>query len=154
MNTDREADDLVSALLLASRVLVAVTARSVASVEDAVTLTQFRALVVIDSHEHTNINRLSEELGVNTSTATRGVDQLVSKGLVDRIQNPHNRREVIVTLTAHGKQLTDAVTERRSDEIRTIVQQMPADRASVMVSALKAFGEAASEPIPDRLAEA
>src|SRR5665647_545120 len=44
--TSGGADELVSALLTASRALVGVSARSLARVEDAVTITQFRTLVV------------------------------------------------------------------------------------------------------------
>ena len=45
--TTSDADELVSALLTASRALVGVSARSLAHVEDAVTITQFRTLVVL-----------------------------------------------------------------------------------------------------------
>ena len=44
-----DVQELVTAVLTASRVLVSVSARSLAGVEDVVTVTQFRTLVVEDS---------------------------------------------------------------------------------------------------------
>jgi len=55
-------DELVSALLTASRALVGVSARSLAHVEDAVTITQFRTLVVLEGHGDTRLNQLAERL--------------------------------------------------------------------------------------------
>ena len=89
-------DELVTALLTASRVLVGVSARSLAHVEDAVTLTQFRTLVVLDSHGEINLNRLAELLDVNSSTAMRMIDRLLVADLVTRRDNPANRREVLL----------------------------------------------------------
>lgn len=43
---------MVTALLTASRLLVAVSARSLAAVEESLTLPQFRMLVVLDSRGH------------------------------------------------------------------------------------------------------
>ena len=57
-------DELVSALLTASRALVGVSARSLARVEDAVTITQFRTLVVLEGHGDTRLNQLAERLAV------------------------------------------------------------------------------------------
>ena len=58
-------DEIVTALLTASRALVGVSARSLAGVEDAVTLTQFRTLVVLQAHGPTSLNRLADRLEVS-----------------------------------------------------------------------------------------
>ena len=59
---------LVTAVLTASRVLVSVAARSLETVRNAVTLTQFRTLVVLHSRRGTNLNGLAAEVGVTAST--------------------------------------------------------------------------------------
>ena len=141
-------DDLVTAVLTASRVLVGVSARSLAGVEDSVTLTQFRTLVVLDGQEEINLNGLAARLGVNASTALRTVDRLLTAGLVTRRDNPHNRREVLLGLTPPGIRLVRRVTRRRRTEIATIVQAMPVTERTRLVAALRSFAEAADEPDP------
>src|SRR5579875_2119893 len=81
-------------LLTASRALVAVAARSLALVEDQVTLPQYRALVILASREELRPVDLAGVLGVSPSTATRMCDRLVRKGLVDRLHRDTDRREV------------------------------------------------------------
>lgn len=141
-----DADALVSGLLGASRVLVGVAARSLSEVEDVVTLTQFRSLVVLSGHGEIKLSRLAELLDVNASTAQRMVDRLEVATLVSRRTNPESRREVLLTLTAEGQRVVDAVTQRRRREITTVVRRMPAGRRAEAVAALRAFAEAADEP--------
>ena len=144
-----EAADLVTALLTASRALVGVSARTLADVEDRVTLTQFRTLVILDSHRGINLNRLAELLDVNSSTAMRMIDRLLVADLATRRDNPANRREVLLDLTPAGRRIVRQVTSRRRTEIARIVKQMPAQQRGALIAALRAFAAAAGEPEPD-----
>ena len=138
-------DDLVNALLTASRALVAVAARSLADVEENITLAQYRMLVVLGSHGDLSLQQLATELGVNPSTAMRMVDRLTAAGAVTRRDNPHDRRGVLVTLTGAGRSILRRVTRRRHAEINRIVTAMPTRRRTEMVAALRAFADAAGE---------
>ena len=139
-------DAVVAAVLTASRVLVGVSARSLAQVEESVTLTQFRTLVVLDGHGPSRLNRLAERLDVTASTALRMVDRLIAAGLVDRRENAQDRREVVIDLTADGRTLVRKVTRKRRAEIERVVRGMPVGRRRELVRALVAFAEAADEP--------
>jgi DNA-binding MarR family transcriptional regulator len=139
-------DQLVTAVLTASRVLVAVSARSLARLEETVTLAQFRMLVVLESRPDSNLNGLADELGVNSSTAMRMIDRLLSSELVTRRDNPANRREVLLALTPAGRRLVDRVTKRRRNEIAKIVTAMPERERAQLVDALHSFATAAGEP--------
>jgi DNA-binding MarR family transcriptional regulator len=134
------------ALLTASRALVGVSARSIATVENRVTLTQFRVLVVLDAHGPTRLNQLAARLDVASSTALRTVDRLVAAGLVDRRDNERDRREVVISLTPAGDDVVREVTSRRKHAIEEIAERMPVGRRQALVDALTAFAEAAEEP--------
>ena len=94
---ERAMDDIVDAVLSASRALVALSARSIAGVRD-VTLPQYRMLVVLDGGP-TNLSGLARALDVALSTALRMVDRLISAGLVARTIPPANRRETHPSIT-------------------------------------------------------
>lgn len=141
-----EVDELVTSLLTASRVLVGVSARSLAEVEDTVTVTQFRVLVVLRGHGETRLNRLADRLGVTPSTALRTVDRLIASDLVTRRENVQDRREVVIELTARGRRVVDRVTERRREAIRVIVEAMPRQQSRRLVDALSTFAAVADEP--------
>jgi DNA-binding MarR family transcriptional regulator len=142
---DQDGAAVTSALLTASRVLVAVSVRSLSAAEDQVTLPQFRLLVVLDSHGETKLVALAGLLGVNSSTALRMVDRLTAAGFVSRRPNPKSRREVLLQLTKTGQQIVDAVTARRREEISTIVAKMAVEDRAGLVTALHAFACAGGE---------
>ncbi|MET3808268.1 DNA-binding MarR family transcriptional regulator [Nakamurella sp. UYEF19] len=139
-------DDFVNALLVASRVLVGVSARSLTVVEDTITLPQFRTLVILEGHGEINLNRLAELLAVNSSTAMRMIDRLLISNLVTRRENPTNRREVLLALSGRGSTVVKKVTTRRRKDIARIVQAMPEDQRSDLIAALRSFADAADEP--------
>ena len=141
-----DADRLVTALLTASRALVGVSARSLAGVEDTVTVTQFRTLVVLSAHGPTTLVQLAGRLEVNSSTAQRQVDRLLALGLVTREENPADRREVVIDLTAAGSRIVATVTRRRRAAIVEVVATLPVGQREQLIGALQAFSDAADEP--------
>ncbi|QKW17692.1 MarR family transcriptional regulator [Kitasatospora sp. NA04385] len=144
-------EDLVTAVLTASRVLVAISARSLGEVAESLTLPQFRMLVLLHSRGAMSLSRLAEHLAVNPSTALRMLERLTAAGMVVRDTRPEDRREVRAALTDLGVRTVVEATERRREEIRRIVQAMPARQRTGLVRALRAFADAGAEPTaPDR----
>ena len=145
---------MVAAVVTASRVLVAISARSLAAVEDTLTVPQFRMLVVLDTNGTASLSRLAEQLAVNPSTAMRMVDRLTAAGMVERTADPGDRRVVRLVATEAGRQVVHKVTERRQAEISQIVAAMPEEDRDAMVQALQAFADAAGEAQVDPTAYA
>ncbi|MGA9857323.1 MAG: MarR family transcriptional regulator [Solirubrobacteraceae bacterium] len=144
-----ESDDLVDAVLGASRALVAVAARSLATVAEDVTLAQYRVLIELASRGPQRVADLAEALTVDRSTATRMCDRLVRKQLVARRRASDDRRVVRISLTAAGADLVTAVSRRRRAEIRRIVRRIPASHRPLVVEALQTFSHAAGE-VPEQ----
>ena len=140
---------MVDAVLSASRVLVAVAARSLADVAEEVTLTQYRTLVVLASRGPQNLAGLAEAVGVTPATATRMCDRLVRKDLIRRRTERDDRRQLRVALTVKGRSLVDAVTGRRRQEIARIMNEIPVEQQAVLVQALGRLASAAGE-VPEQ----
>jgi DNA-binding MarR family transcriptional regulator len=138
-------EELVEALLSASRAMVALAARSLADLDAEVTLPQYRALVVLASRGPQRVVDISTELGVNPSTGTRMCDRLVRKKLIRRYRSSSDRREVRLTLTAEGRHLVQAVTDRRRVELVRLVDSMPEKWHRPVTAALRSFADAAGE---------
>ena len=141
-------DGSTDAVLVASRALVAIAARSLAAVEDTVTLVQYRGLVLLASRGDMNVGTLANALGLHQSTATRLCDRLVGKGLVERSHPAESRREVFVALTSDGQSLVRTVNARRRTEITRIMGRMPQARRALLADAFSEFADAAGE-LPD-----
>jgi DNA-binding MarR family transcriptional regulator len=146
---DKSADSVVDAVLSASRVLVAVAARSLSDIAEEVTLTQYRTLVVLASRGPQNLVGLAEAVAVTPATATRMCDRLVKKKLIVRQSEQDDRRQVRLALTKKGLKLVGTVTDRRRREIEAILSTIALDEQTVLVQALSQFAAAAGE-VPEQ----
>jgi DNA-binding MarR family transcriptional regulator len=140
---------VLDAFVTASRVLVAMAARSLADAGEEVTLTQYRSLVVLASRGPQGVASLAEAVAVTPPTASRLVDRLVRKGLVVRRTDRHDRRQVRIALTEVGRQLIDVVTEHRRSEIAALLQTIPVKEQRSMVDGLVKLADAAGE-VPEQ----
>ena len=138
-------------VLLASRALVAVAAKSLAQVEQLVTAMQWRVLVVVSRQRQLALNELAATLGVHPSTGTRLCDQLVAKHLLARHDDPSDRRFLVLTLTPAGEQLVDRVNRERERDIESILGRLDHATRQQLVAALNDFAEAAGELTVDPL---
>ncbi|MFI2436717.1 MarR family winged helix-turn-helix transcriptional regulator [Streptomyces sp. NPDC018693] len=141
-----DVDAVTRAVLSASRLLVAVSARSLSAVEERVTLPQFRMLVVLSTRGTAKLVTLADLLQVAPSTAMRMVDRLIAAGLAERHLNPGNRRETLLQLTDEGRRTVADVTARRRAEIAAIVARLDPAQRLALVEALTAFNGAGGEP--------
>lgn len=137
--------DDVDAVMAATRVLVAVSAQSVAAVDDVVTLPQLRVLVMLASRGGLNLGSVAAGLGVHPSNATRAVERLVVAGLLDRGDDPTDRRNLVLELTGQGRALVDRVMNERRAAIAEILARMPPSRRRALVPVLRSFAAAAGE---------
>lgn len=140
---------VVDAVVGASRALVAIAARSLGVAGEEVTLPQYRALVVLASRGPQRVVDLAGSLDVTASTATRMCDRLARKGLIRRQRLTNNRRTVRITISAAGRELIVAVTQRRRREVQAIVERMSAVDREQLVTTLRTFADAAGE-VPEQ----
>jgi DNA-binding MarR family transcriptional regulator len=141
-------DVVVDAVLTASRTLVAVAEQSLGAAAEETTLAQYRALVVLASRGPQRQVDLARALGVTPPTAGRMCDRLVRKGLIRRHRARSDRREVLVSITAAGRQVVDQATARRRELIAEILGRIPARRQAAVAAAFELFAAAAGE-VPD-----
>jgi DNA-binding MarR family transcriptional regulator len=142
-------EEVVDAVLTASRVLVAIAARSLADAGEEVTLTQYRALVVLASRGPQGVAALAEAVAVTPPTASRLCDRLVRKGLVSRRTGRRDRRQVRVALTESGRRLIDTVTARRREEIATLLEALSPYEQQSVAGALHRLAASAGE-VPEQ----
>lgn len=144
--SDPVRDRLTDGVLAASKALVGVAARSLAALDDdEITLGQFRALLLVVEGRASAPGDLAELLEVHPSNATRLVDRLVVKGLVERHASIDDRRGVALGATPAGRAVVGKVLRRRRRAIEEILADLDADEAAAVADALTRFAAAAGE---------
>ena len=129
----------------ASRVLAAVIAQSIASADPSLTLPQMRVLTIVSRQGPLNLNAVAQSLGVHPSNATRTCNRLVEAGLLDRRDNPEDRRNVVLTLTPEGHALWEGVMNHRRRSIEEVVRRLTADEREQLAAGLTAFARVAEQ---------
>lgn len=76
-----------------------------------ITPTQCRALDEIGRAERTSLRELADILGLDLSTMSRTVNNLVSAGLAARETDPQDRRYLSIALTEDGQKLFNEIEE-------------------------------------------
>ena len=138
-------EEVIGAIILASRAMVAIAVRSLAGNSDEVTLPQYRTLVVLAYEGPRRLADLAEALNVSPSTATRMCDRLVRKNLVSRTRDELDRREVKLTITTAGRRIVADVIERRRAEVRDMLGAIPVPLRRQLVSSLTLLATATDE---------
>jgi DNA-binding MarR family transcriptional regulator len=143
---DGVTDTEVEAVQAACRILVAISARSIAAIDDVVDIAQCRALVVIASRGSVSLGELAGATSLHLSTTSRMCDRLVSTGLLDRADDPADRRQLTLTLTGEGRRLVREVMRRRKLGLTPLLARLPPGSRTQLVTSLRSLAEAAGEP--------
>ncbi|MET7671110.1 MarR family winged helix-turn-helix transcriptional regulator [Micromonospora luteifusca] len=97
-----------------------------------ITPSQSRALGVLGRHGEVRPGTLAEHLRIAARSATEVVDDLQTRGLVERRPDPVDRRATLVALTAEGNRVSAAIrTARRAEADRFFGHLNDADRAEL-----------------------
>jgi len=73
------------------------------------TMPQLKILFLLYGGGAASMGELAAPVGMKLSTVTGIVDRLVEQGLVERGEDPHDRRVVLGSLTEKGQQLVDGL---------------------------------------------
>ena len=100
--------------------LMAVHAPEFTSVD--LTMAQAKLLYVVTASGDLSMSEIAHRLGVTISTASGAVDHLVSVGLLSRIDDPANRRQVRVSVTAFGLETLEQLRELGTRQLRVLLE--------------------------------
>ena len=84
------------------------------------TMAQAKLLYVVTATGDLSMSEIAGRLGVTSSTASGAVDHLVSLGLLNRIDDPANRRQVQVSVTPFGRETLEQMRELNTKQLRAL----------------------------------
>lgn len=119
-----------------------------------ITMQQAKALHVIAADPGIGVTALAARLGVGLSTTSSSIDRLAEMGLIERRQDEHDRRHVMLTLTDEGRVVVDRFREVGTSILREYLPHLrPAELAGLLTGLdglLRVMGARTSgrQPIP------
>jgi DNA-binding MarR family transcriptional regulator len=114
---------------------------------------QFFMLMQIYYRKQCGISDLSDHMEITAAAASQMVEKLVQTGLLDRTEDPHDRRAKHVTLSVKGRELIESSINERFRWVDELVVNLQADEREQVGQAITILTEATQkmETMPDHL---
>ncbi|HLN63531.1 MAG TPA: MarR family transcriptional regulator [Symbiobacteriaceae bacterium] len=103
---------------------------------------QAHALQVLGEEGALPQQSLADRLGLEKSTVSRMVSDMVGRGWVDRAPNPANRREVRLSLTEAGSSMLDQILVAADSRCQAIWRRIPAEKQAQVLETLQLLARA------------
>lgn len=116
--------------------------RAQARRQQHLSLTQLRVLAFIDRSSQASLSEVADYIDVGRSSMSATIDRLVQRGLVNRTEDPQERRRVILTLTTTGSEYLHQVTEATRSQVAGILSSLPDAQLQQVMQGLALLGEA------------
>jgi DNA-binding MarR family transcriptional regulator len=106
------------------------------------TMSQAKLLYVVMAAGELSLSEIAAQLRVTASTASGAVDHLVGLGLLSRIDDPANRRQIRVSVTPLGAHTMEQLRELGTQQLRALLAVIPDADLEVVGRAIEILSDA------------
>ena len=106
---------------------------------------QFGLLMQMHHKGDCGMSEVSERFDITPAAASQLVDKLVQGGLVQRVEDPHDRRAKLLNLTDKGRELIQQGIQERYRWVDEVGSKLSADERGKVAEALTLLSEKAKE---------
>lgn len=89
------------------------------------------------------VSEIGERMGITNAAASQSIDKLVQMGLIERTEDPTDRRAKRLELAPQGRALIDKGIEARTKWVESITDALTPDQKDSIISALTLLTTAA-----------
>ena|SRR5918993_4977575 len=106
---------------------------------------QFGILMQLHYRHNCGVSDLSERFDITNAAASQLVEKLVQSGLIQREEDPNDRRAKLLNLTDKGRDLIQQGLEGRYRWVDEVAGKLTAEERAKVSEALKIMSQAAEE---------
>jgi DNA-binding MarR family transcriptional regulator len=106
---------------------------------------QFGILMQLHYRQNCGISDLSDRFDITNAAASQLVDKLVQSGLIQRQEDPHDRRAKRLNLTDKGRALIQQGIEERYRWVNQLAENLNAEERAKVAEALSIMIQAAKD---------
>ena len=106
---------------------------------------QFGLLMQMHHKGDCGMSEVSERFDITPAAASQLVDKLVQGGLVQRVEDPHDRRAKLLNLTEKGRELVQQGIQERYRWVDEVGSKLSAEERAKVAEALTLLTEKAKE---------
>ncbi len=113
--------------------------------ETGLSFSQLSVLMRLKHGGNSGVTEIGDQMGVTSAAASQAVDRLVQLGLIERTEDPEDRRAKRLALTKKGSALIEQGVEARGKWIEGLTDALTPDQQNMIISALTLLTEAAQK---------
>jgi len=117
------------------------------------TLVQFGCLLALSDGTVRTVGQVSATLGRSMSATSRLLEQLVRRELVERAEDPDDRRSKHMTISAAGRRLLMTMMRKRAQAELRLLDYLTDEERPVALRGLELLREAARRAAADKQEE-
>ncbi len=102
--------------------------------ERGITLPQLRILFILRAQPGMTTNALASQLGLSAATVSGLIEKLVKAGLVERRQDPEDRRLIPLHLTDAGWEIVGEISQGNRSYLGALAEDLGDDLSTVIAS--------------------
>lgn len=91
------------------------------------------------------VSTISDHLGISRAATSQMIDRLVQSGLLERAENPADRRAKLLTITPAGEAIIRRSIDARRRWMEKLTDVLDDAQEQIIITALKALTEAAQK---------
>lgn len=114
----------------------------------SLSLSQLRVLNYLKRCPQASLTDVSEYLDVTRATMSATIERLVQRGLVERIEDPQERRRVLLSLTPTGEQQLQQVLQRTRSQVAQKLDNFSDEQLQQLLQGLWLLRQAFEETDP------
>ncbi|OQY36140.1 MAG: hypothetical protein DRI56_08500 [Chloroflexota bacterium] len=90
-----------------------------------------------DSAKNCNVSDISEWLGVTNAAVSQSLDKLVRQELIERQENPQDRRSKQIILTPKGKEMLEKSIQNRQSWLKDLADHLTPEEQTQIETAFR-----------------
>jgi DNA-binding MarR family transcriptional regulator len=111
--------------------------------ETDLSFSQISVLMRLKHGGKSGVSKIGSQLGVTNAAASQAVDRLVHLGLIERSEDPQDRRAKRLALTQAGQAVIEKAVSARSQWIEGLTDALTPAQQDMIIAALTILTEAA-----------
>lgn len=135
-------DEALQAYVEVSRALLTASAPTWSGLE--LTMAQLRGLFAVANDGPLSIGQVATAVGIAPPKASLLVEQLVQAALIERAEDPADRRRMLTSITPTGAALVERLRHGRLDHLRAGLEQLGYTDRAALLQGLQALAAALS----------
>ncbi len=111
--------------------------------ETGLSFSQVMVLMRLYHGSKSGVSEIGEQMGITNAAASQSIDRLVNLGLIERTEDPEDRRAKRLALTRKGQALVEKGIKARCQWIEDLTNALTPEQQNITLSALTLLAEAA-----------